>query len=149
VVCNLHGRLEHVPDLVAYPRHEQDVVDVLDWASCEGIAVIPHGGGSSVVGGIEPRFDGPAVTLDLTRLDRVLEIDRESRAARIQAGMLGPDLEARSCARRGSRCGTTRSRSHSPRSAAGSPPAPAATSPRCTRTSTTWRRRCAWSPRPG
>jgi alkyldihydroxyacetonephosphate synthase len=94
VVRNLEGRLDHVPDLVAYPRHEQDVVDVLDWASRDGIAVIPYGGGSSVVGGIEPRFDGPAVTLDLTRLDRVLEIDRESRAARIQGGVLGPDLEA-------------------------------------------------------
>ncbi len=94
VVRNLTGRLDHVPDLVAYPRHEQDVVDVLDWASRDGVAVIPYGGGSSVVGGIEPRFDGPAVTLDLTRLDRVLEIDRESRAARIQAGVLGPDLEA-------------------------------------------------------
>ena len=94
VVRNLTGRLDHVPDLVAYPRHEQDVVDVLDWASRDGVAVIPYGGGSSVVGGIEPRFDGPAVTLDLTRLDRVLEIDPESRAARIQAGVLGPDLEA-------------------------------------------------------
>ncbi|MGI5126228.1 FAD-binding oxidoreductase [Pseudonocardia sp. CA-107938] len=94
VVRNLEGRLDHVPDLVAFPRNEQDVVDVLDWASRDGVAVIPYGGGSSVVGGIEPRFDGPAVTLDLTPLDRVLEIDRESRAARIQAGVLGPDLEA-------------------------------------------------------
>ncbi len=93
VVRNLHGRLDNPPDLVVRPRTEQDVVHVLDWCSGEGVAVIPYGGGSSVVGGIEPRFDGPAVTLDLGRLDRVLEIDRTSRAARIQAGVLGPHLE--------------------------------------------------------
>ncbi|MFG2606496.1 FAD-binding oxidoreductase [Streptomyces sp. NPDC048514] len=95
VVRNLHGDLRHVPDLVARPRDERDVTDLLDWCSGEGIAVVPFGGGSSVVGGVEPRFDGhPAVvTLDLERLDRVLEIDRTSRAARIQAGVFGPHLE--------------------------------------------------------
>jgi alkyldihydroxyacetonephosphate synthase len=93
VVRNLHGHLDFPPDLVVRPRTEEDVVDVLDWCSGAGVAVIPYGGGSSVVGGIEPRFDGPAVTLDLGRLDRVLEIDRTSRAARIQAGVLGPALE--------------------------------------------------------
>ena len=93
VVRNLEGRLEHVPDLVVRPRSEQDVVDVLDWCSGAGLPVVPYGGGSSVTGGIEPRFDGPAVTLDLTGLDRVLEIDRTSRAARVQAGVLGPGLE--------------------------------------------------------
>jgi alkyldihydroxyacetonephosphate synthase len=93
VVRNLHGRLDDPPDLVVRPRTEQDVVRVLDWCSADAVAVIPYGGGSSVVGGIEPRFDGPAVTLDLGRLDRVLEIDRTSRAARIQAGVLGPQLE--------------------------------------------------------
>jgi alkyldihydroxyacetonephosphate synthase len=95
VVRNLHGELRHVPDLVARPRDERDVTDLLDWCSREGIAVVPFGGGSSVVGGVEPRFDGhPAVvTLDLERLDRVLEIDRTSRAARIQAGVFGPHLE--------------------------------------------------------
>ena len=54
---------------------------------------MPYGGGSSVVGGVEPRFDGPAVTLDLGRLDRVLEVDATSRAARVQGGVLGPHLE--------------------------------------------------------
>ena len=55
--------------------------------------MIPYGGGSSVVGGIEPRFDGPARDARPRALDRVLEIDRTSRAARIQAGVLGPHLE--------------------------------------------------------
>ncbi|GAA1535053.1 FAD-binding oxidoreductase [Nocardioides humi] len=93
VIRNLHGDLAHVPDLVVRPRTEQDVVDVLDWCTTTATPVIPYGGGSSVVGGVEPRFDGPAVTLDLGRLDRVLEVDPTSRAARIQAGAYGPALE--------------------------------------------------------
>jgi len=87
---------EHPPDLVAFPRREEDVVALLDWAAESRTAVIPYGGGSSVVGGVEAAvgdaFPG-ALSLDLGRLDRVLEIDRTSRAARIEAGVLGPALE--------------------------------------------------------
>ena len=95
VVRALHGRVDAPPDLVAHPADEGDVVDVLDWAASHDVAVVPYGGGSSVVGGVECRGDGFAgvVSLDLTRLDRVLEVDRTSRAARIQAGALGPVLE--------------------------------------------------------
>ncbi|MGV9713140.1 FAD-binding oxidoreductase [Gordonia sp. NPDC003424] len=93
VVRNLHGDVSHVPDLVARPTTEHDIVDILEFCAETGIACIPYGGGSSVVGGVEPRFDEPAITLDLERLDRVVEIDRVSRAARIQAGALGPHLE--------------------------------------------------------
>jgi alkyldihydroxyacetonephosphate synthase len=93
VVLNVKGRLDRVPDLIARPRREQDVIDILDWCGRESIAVIPYGGGSSVVGGVEPRFDGPAVTMDLTGMGAVLEIDTASRAARVQAGALGPHLE--------------------------------------------------------
>lgn len=95
VLRSLAGDLPNPPDLVAFPRTEADVVDLLDWASTAGVAVIPYGGGSSVVGGVEYRgADHPAVlTMDLTGLDQVLEVDRVSRAARIQAGALGPGLE--------------------------------------------------------
>ncbi|MGN9778940.1 FAD-binding oxidoreductase [Micromonospora sp. H33] len=96
VVRNLCGDLRHPPDLVLRPASEQDVVDVLDWCARAGVAVIPYGGGSSVVGGVEPRVEDTypaAVSLDLGRLDQVLEVDRTSRAARIQAGVLGPALE--------------------------------------------------------
>jgi alkyldihydroxyacetonephosphate synthase len=93
VARNLQGRFDHVPDLIARPRREQAVVDVLDWCARERISVIPYGGGSSVVGGVEPRFDEPAVTLDVSAMSAVLEIDRVSRAARIQAGALGPWIE--------------------------------------------------------
>jgi len=85
------------PDWVAYPQDEQAVTDILDWAQTHDVAVIPYGGGSSVCGGVEAAV-GPgyaaAVTLDLERLNRVLEVDPVSRAARIQAGALGPELEA-------------------------------------------------------
>jgi len=69
---------------------------VLDHCAREGLAAIPFGGGSSVVGGVETRIDGDyrgVVTIDLGRMARVLEIDRASRAARIEAGVLGPALE--------------------------------------------------------
>jgi len=86
-----------VPDWVAYPDGEAQVVDLLDWASRRRIAVVPFGGGTSVVGGVDAIVGGDyaaSLALDLERLDRVLEVDRTSRAARIQAGVLGPDLEA-------------------------------------------------------
>ena len=67
---------------------------VLDWCSNSNIVAIPYGGGSTVVAGVEPPPADAVVTIDLTRLDQVLEIDDTSRAARIQAGVLGPALEA-------------------------------------------------------
>jgi alkyldihydroxyacetonephosphate synthase len=94
----LIGDYRVAPDVVAFPRTEAEVAAVLDWAGGAGAAVIPFGAGSSVVGGIEPRLDArqypAAVTLDLRYLDRVVEIDSVSRAARIQAGAFGPALEA-------------------------------------------------------
>jgi alkyldihydroxyacetonephosphate synthase len=85
------------PDVVAYPADEAELVALLDWCSDNRVAAIPYGGGSSVVGGVEPPQDDRlrgALTIDLQHLRMVLEIDRVSRAARIQAGVLGPDLEA-------------------------------------------------------
>ena len=85
------------PDLVAYPRSEDDVAALLDWATGARVAVVPFGGGSSVVGGVEPAVgDGYTATLslDLRGLDRVVEVDDVSRAARLQAGLFGPALEA-------------------------------------------------------
>jgi alkyldihydroxyacetonephosphate synthase len=95
VVRAFHGRLDHPPDVVAYPETEADVVALLDWCGSNHIAAIPFGGGSSVVGGVECPGDGFAgvASIDLTKLDRVVEIDRTSRAARIQGGALGPVLE--------------------------------------------------------
>ena len=96
VVRAFSGQLEHPPDIVARPRDEADVVDLLDWCADANAAAVPYGAGSSVVGGVEcdvrADFAG-AVSIDLSALDRVLEVDPVSRAARIQAGSRGPVLE--------------------------------------------------------
>ncbi|MGA8444755.1 MAG: FAD-binding oxidoreductase [Roseiarcus sp.] len=87
----------NAPDLVALPKREADIAAVLDWASGAKVAVIPFGGGSSVVGGVEPAVGDSyagAVSLDMRHFDRVLEVDSVSRAARIQGGILGPAIEA-------------------------------------------------------
>jgi alkyldihydroxyacetonephosphate synthase len=92
----LRGRFEHPPDLVARPRDEREVEALLEWCVAQGYAAIPYGGGTSVVGGIEPRLPREypgAVSIDLGALDRVLEVDVVSRSARIQAGAAGPVLE--------------------------------------------------------
>jgi alkyldihydroxyacetonephosphate synthase len=90
------GDFTDAPDFVVYPRDEADVAATLAWCAVERVAVVAFGGGTSVVGGIE-RPSGSAwraaVSLDLRSLDRVLEVDETSRAARIQAGALGPHLE--------------------------------------------------------
>jgi alkyldihydroxyacetonephosphate synthase len=97
VVRGFRGRFDHPPDFVAFPRRDEDVERVLEWCSDERVAAIPYGGGTSVVGGVSPdvapSYNG-AISVDLRALDRVLEVDPVSRAARIQAGAFGPGLEA-------------------------------------------------------
>ena len=96
VVRALRRDFSNPPDAVVYPRAEADLVAILDWCADAGVVAVPYGGGSSVVGGVEPpprESCRAVVTIDLGALDRVLEVDRSSRAARIQAGVLGPSLE--------------------------------------------------------
>ncbi len=94
----IHRRdFSNPPDAVAYPRDEAHIRALLDWCGENDVAVVPFGGGSSVVGGVNPPSDGRhrgTLTIDLKELNRVLEVDTISQAARIQAGVLGPDLEA-------------------------------------------------------
>ena len=96
VVRAFRGQFQHPPDVVAHPCNEAQLGAVLDWAISAGAAVIPFGGGTGVVAGVEAivdeRFAG-VVTVDLKALDRVLEVDPVSMAARIQAGATGPGLE--------------------------------------------------------
>ncbi|WP_405363338.1 FAD-binding oxidoreductase [Kitasatospora sp. NBC_00085] len=96
VIRALRGRPGRIPDLVARPADDRQVADLLDWAGEQDVAVIPFGGGSSVVGGVEYRGDAhrAVLSLDLTSMNRVLEVDTAGRSARIQAGALGPVLEA-------------------------------------------------------
>ena len=96
VVRGFRGQIEHPPDLVAHPSNESELEAVLGWCAEEEIAAIPYGGGTSVVGGVEPRVGDAyrgAVSIDLGALDRVLDVDSVSRAARIQGGATGPRLE--------------------------------------------------------
>ncbi len=89
------GCVPNPPDAVVYPAEQCKVVALLAWAADREIAVIPFGGGSTVLSGVEPALgDGPAITLDLAKLDRVLSVDAVSRMARIQAGATGPEIEA-------------------------------------------------------
>ena len=97
VVRAFRGRFDHPPDVVARPGDEAGVEAVLEWALGANAAVIPFGGGTSVVGGVEAavdpaRFEG-VVTIDLGALERVLEVDPVSLSARIQAGAAGPAME--------------------------------------------------------
>lgn len=94
IVGALRGSFPHPPDVIARPREEAEVEAVLEWAAAAGAKVIPYGGGTSVVGGIEPRFDAPAISLDLGMMDALLEVDPVSRSARIQAGAPGPRVES-------------------------------------------------------
>ena len=92
----LRGDFAHAPDAVAFPGDEVDLRALLDWCEGAGVAVIPYGGGSSVVGGVEARCRDafPAViSVDMGRLRGVTEIDVTSRAALIEAGSYGPDID--------------------------------------------------------
>ncbi len=96
VVRGFRGEFPNPPDLVAYPESAGDVDIVLNYCADERAAAIPFGGGTSVVGGVEPRMRDRCpgvVSINLTRMDRVLEVDAVSKAARIQAGATGPRLE--------------------------------------------------------
>jgi alkyldihydroxyacetonephosphate synthase len=89
-------KIPHAPDIVAFPRDEKEVAAVMDWAAAAKAALVPFGGGSSVVGGVEPAVDGKykgAITLSTVHLDKVVEIDKTSRAARIQGGIRTPAME--------------------------------------------------------
>ncbi|MCO5230439.1 MAG: FAD-binding oxidoreductase [Chitinophagales bacterium] len=92
----LKGIFEHTPDYIAFPRTEEDIQQLFDFALPRKIALIPYGGGSSVCGGVEPQlpqgYNG-CITVDMFHFNQVLEIDKVSRSARIQAGIYGLDLE--------------------------------------------------------
>ena len=89
-------QVNNPPDWVAFPRNEQDISDLLAYAGEHSMAVIPFGGGTSVCGGVEADVGGDyrgTISLDMQHFNQVLEIDSISRAARVQGGIFGPDLE--------------------------------------------------------
>ena len=89
------GDLSVAPDAVLYPRATDEVSALLSFAAAHEIAVVPYGGGTSVVGGVSATAGSfkSVVTLDLSGMDRLIEIDVSSRTATAEAGIYGPALE--------------------------------------------------------
>jgi alkyldihydroxyacetonephosphate synthase len=91
------GDASSAPDAVVAPGSAAEVQAVLSLCAEAGVAVVPFGGGTSVVGGVEPVRDGfaGAVSLDLHRLDGLEALDRVSLTATFGAGLFGPEAERR------------------------------------------------------
>jgi alkyldihydroxyacetonephosphate synthase len=89
------GDLPRVPDVVVYPGDEDEVQALVELAVAADTVLIPFGGGSNISGSLEPPAgeSRTVISLDLGRLDKVLDIDEDSGLARVQAGAQGPDLE--------------------------------------------------------
>ena len=89
------GRIAAFPDGVAYPSTNAEVRELLAYAGSVGAQLIPYGGGTSVVGHVNVlQADAPVLTVDLSRMNRLLSFDEESHLATFGAGIMGPDLEA-------------------------------------------------------
>ena len=86
------GDTSDMPDAVVYPASHDEVLALLTACAEHDLAVVPYSGGTSVVGGLAPsrRF----VTVDLRRLDQLVDLDEVSRTATLQAGVRGPAAEA-------------------------------------------------------
>jgi alkyldihydroxyacetonephosphate synthase len=89
------NEIKRAPDVVAYPADEEEVEKIVAAAVDAGAVIIPFGGGSNIAGSVEPVATErrAIISLDLGRLNKLIEIDADSGLARIQAGALGPDLE--------------------------------------------------------
>jgi alkyldihydroxyacetonephosphate synthase len=95
LILQRRGEFPRIPDVVVRPADEAAVAAAVAVALKLDAVLIAFGGGSSISGSLEPSADEsrPVISLDLERLDRVLEIDRDAGLARMQAGILGPALE--------------------------------------------------------
>jgi alkyldihydroxyacetonephosphate synthase len=90
------GHINSFPDGVAYPMSNEDVTDLIQYALRTGIHLIPYGGGTSVVGHIDPiKSKTPILTVDMSRMNSLIDLDAQSSLATFGAGVSGPDLEAR------------------------------------------------------
>ena len=89
------GELGRVPDVVLYPGTEEEVAAAVDAVVAADGVIIPFGGGSNIVAALEamPGEQRQVVSVNMGRMNKVLEIDETSGLARIQAGVFGPDME--------------------------------------------------------
>ena len=90
------GDASDAPDAVVRPLGHDQVAAVVRWCSDHRVALVPFGGGTSVVGGLAARRDGYAgvIALDLTRMKSLIAVDHESMTATLEPGLLGPEAEA-------------------------------------------------------
>lgn len=94
-VARRSGQIGVYPDGVAYPTSASEVRQLLDFTRREHFHLIPYGGGTSVLGHINPLAgDTPVLTLDMSRMNRLLDLDKTSQLAVFEAGVQGPHLEA-------------------------------------------------------
>jgi alkyldihydroxyacetonephosphate synthase len=89
------GELGRLPDVVVRPADEDQVIALMGAALEADCVVIPFGGGSSISGSLEaePGETRPVISVDMTRMNRVLSLDATSQLARVQTGVFGPELE--------------------------------------------------------
>ena len=88
------GRIKVFPDGVAFPICTANVNTLLDFCRHTGTCLIPYGGGTSVVGHINPMpGEPPVLTVDMSRMDQLLHLDETSRLAIFEAGIYGPEIE--------------------------------------------------------
>lgn len=91
-----NGNVRRAPDAVLFPDSHEQVEALVQLAHRRDFCLIPFGGGTNIVGGVNPEADEarPMLTLSLRNMDRLIALDPISRTATIQAGALGPKLEA-------------------------------------------------------
>ncbi len=90
-----YHQVSHFPDAVLFPQNEEQLIKILAWSAEHRVAVVPFGGGTSVVGGVEAvggQYEA-VLCLDLRGLNRVTVLDKKSLLVEAEAGILGPDLE--------------------------------------------------------
>ena len=89
------GEFGRLPDVVVYPGSEDDVATIVAAATAADAVVVPYGGGSNIVGALEavPTETRQVISINMGRMNKVLDIDEASGLARIEAGVLGPDME--------------------------------------------------------
>lgn len=89
------GRIDTFPDGIAFPESEADVFDLIQYASRTGSHLIPYGGGTSVLGHINPvKGDAPVITVNMRHMNRMLSLNEQDLLATFAAGVSGPQLEA-------------------------------------------------------
>lgn len=87
------GIIPNPPDIIVYPENEKHISEILQIANENDIIVIPFGGGTGVVGGVEPCSDRQVISLDMTKMNDLLSMDQPSLTATLMTGIYGPELE--------------------------------------------------------